>query len=204
MEDKGRGQKLLSHTSLNMTYSSITMITLLIALTLANNSPFVSSSTSSQNNCSYFIEIETTCAASAGTKDADIGIRFGDSSRNLVVMKQLRNPKMEYYDRRVGVVKKQRWFERCEIDMFETTGVRCMAGPVCALYLKQRGSDKWRPGWVKVLHRSGSGGGYSQVSYVFYYRTFVPENVWFGFDYCGSSKVSAMPHELVGLEDDKM
>ncbi|KAK9127219.1 hypothetical protein Syun_016016 [Stephania yunnanensis] len=190
------------------THSSIT-ITLLIALTITNNSPFVSSSsssTSSQNDCSYSIEIETTCAASAGTEDSNIGLRFGDSAKNLVVVKQLRNPKMEYYDRRVGVVKKHRWFERCEIDMFETSGVRCMDGPVCSLYLKQRGSDKWRPGWVKVLHRSGSTSAnatYSQVSYVFYYRTFVPKNVWFGFDYCGSRKVSALPHELVGLEEEK-
>jgi hypothetical protein len=43
-----------------------------------------------------------------------------------------------------------------------------------------------------VLHQESSG-ALVPVSYVFYFRTFVPENVWYGLDYC-HSKEGFMPH----------
>jgi len=140
----------------------------------------------SGNNCSYSVEIETTCAPSAGTED-HVGVRFSDSLGNLIVVKHLKNPKLVYAP--TAGLKKQAGgayggFQRCAIDVFEASGP-CMSRRVCSLYLKKVGSDDWRPGWVKVLHRQ-DGGHAEPVSYTFYFRTFVPENVWYGFDYCHS------------------
>ena len=45
---------------------------------------------------------------------------------------------------------------------------------------------------MKVLHTQ-DGGHVVPVSYMFYFRTFVPENVWYGFDYCHSNG-AFMPH----------
>ncbi|XP_050249230.1 embryo-specific protein ATS3B-like [Quercus robur] len=117
----------------------------------------------SQKNCSYSIEIQTTCAPSADTTD-HVSVRFSDSLGNLIIVKHLKNPKLLYAPK--GGLKKQggaySGFERCAIDMFE------------------------------VLHTQ-DGGHVVPVSYMFYFRTFVPENVWYGFDYCHSNG-AFMPH----------
>ncbi|XP_059458461.1 embryo-specific protein ATS3B-like [Corylus avellana] len=132
-------------------------------------------------NCSYSVEIETTCAPSAETADH-----------------HLKNPKLIYAPKD-GSKQQQGGgayggFQRCAIDMFEASGA-CMRQRVCSLYLKKVGSDDWRPGWVKVLHHQDpdDGGDAVPVSYMFYFRTFVPENVWYGFDYC-HSRGGLMPH----------
>ncbi|KAK7822390.1 embryo-specific protein ats3b [Quercus suber] len=132
----------------------------------------------SQKNCSYSIEIQTTCAPSADTTD-HVSVRFSDSLGNLITVKHLKNPKLLYAPK--GGLKKQggaySGFERCAIDMFEASGP-CMSQRV--------------PGWVKVLHTQ-DGGHVVPVSYMFYFRTFVPENVWYGFDYCHPNG-AFMPH----------
>ncbi|GLT54911.1 hypothetical protein SLA2020_280690 [Shorea laevis] len=146
----------------------------------------------SGNNCSYSVEIETTCAPSAETAD-HVSVRFSDSLGNLIIVKHLKNPKLVNSPK--DGLKQQGGayggFQRCAIDMFEVSGP-CMRQRVCSLYLKKVGSDNWRPGWVKVLHRK-DGGEAVPVSYMFYFRTFVPENVWYGFDYCHSRR-GFMPH----------
>ncbi|XP_042482922.1 embryo-specific protein ATS3A-like [Macadamia integrifolia] len=158
------------------------MITIILAFTFL--SLFINGV--EPTNCSYSIVIETTCAPLAETTDV-ISIRFSDSSGNLVIVKHLKNPKLLYSPKGSGARKKgdlYHGFERCAIDMFEATGA-CMEKNVCSLYVKKFGSDGWRPGWVKVLRREDDG-RVSPNSYPFYFRTFVPENVWFGFDYCTS------------------
>ncbi|KAG2723613.1 hypothetical protein I3843_02G155900 [Carya illinoinensis] len=74
--------------------------------------------------------------------------------------------------------------------MFEAKGP-CMR----QLDSKKVESDDWRPGWVKVLRRDQDGGGHVifPVANMFYFRTFVPENVWYGFDYCHSGR-GFIPH----------
>ncbi|PQM43237.1 uncharacterized protein Pyn_29944 [Prunus yedoensis var. nudiflora] len=135
----------------------------------------------SKTNCTYSIEIETTCAQSAGTTD-HVSVRFGDSEGNLIIVKHLNNPKLLYAPK--GGLRRRGYggFGRCAKDMFEASGP-CMSQRVCSLYLKRVGSDDWRPGRVKVLHQQ-DGSRVVPVSYVFYFRTFVPENVWYGFNYC--------------------
>lgn len=155
------------------------------------NLPISANLQESQKNCSYSIEIETTCAASADTKD-HVSVRFSDSSGNLIIVKPLKNPKLLYAPKgfRKHGTGSYGGFGRCSVDMFEASGP-CMQG-VCSLYFKKVGSDDWRPGWVKVLHKVGDG-HLVPVSYVFYFRIFVPGNVWYGFDYC-HSKERFMPH----------
>ncbi|KAJ9175603.1 hypothetical protein P3X46_014144 [Hevea brasiliensis] len=148
----------------------ISILTTTIPAHLAiGNEPTTSTFQESQKNCSYSIEIETTLAPSAGTKDH--------------IMKPLKNPKLLYGPK--GFRKQggsYGGFGRCSIDMFEANGP-CMKQSVCSLYLKKVGSDDWRPGWVKVLHQEGNG-HLVPVSYTFYFRIFVPGNAWYGFDYC--------------------
>lgn len=74
---------------------------------------------------------------------------------------------------------------------FEARGA-CMKQSVSALYLQRVESDEWRPGWAKVLHQEESRRPVP-VSYTSYFRTFVPENVWYGFDY-GHSNIGFVPH----------
>ncbi|XP_041001752.1 embryo-specific protein ATS3A-like [Juglans microcarpa x Juglans regia] len=153
------------------------LITFIVSITIlpAASGNLLPANDRAQKNCSYSVEIETTCAPSAETKD-HVSVRFSDSLGNLIIVKHLKNPKSVYGG-----------FKRCAIDMFEAKGP-CMRQRVCSLYLKKVGSDDWRPGWVKVLRRDQDGGGHVifPVSNMFYFRTFVPENVWYGFDYCHS------------------
>lgn len=111
-----------------------------------------------------------------------------------MIVKHLKDPKLLYAPK--NGKRKQGGgayggFGRCAIDMFEVSGP-CMREKVCSLYLKKVGSDNWRPGWVKV-HQQDSN-GVVHVSYVFYFRVFVPENVWYGFNYCHSKGNNYMPH----------
>ncbi|XP_015877091.3 embryo-specific protein ATS3A [Ziziphus jujuba] len=137
----------------------------------------------SQKNCSYSIEIETSCAPSAETID-HVSVRFSDSQGDWIIVKHLKNPTNGKKKLYVG-------FGRCAIDMFEASGP-CMREKVCSLYLKKVGSDDWRPGWVKVHQQDGN--GVVKESYMFYFRVFVPENVWYGFNYCHSKGYFYMPH----------
>lgn len=146
---------------------------ILILVFLAQNS-----SSTSQANCSYTIEIQTTCTPNVKTT-SPIGIRFSDKDGNLVILKHLKKQ---------GSVCGS--FRRWAMDGFDARGP-CMSRRVCSLYLKRVGSDEWRPGWVKVIQQLESGG--VQVSYMFYFRVFVPQNVWYGFDYC-HSYAGFIPH----------
>ncbi|KAJ0102133.1 hypothetical protein Patl1_06212 [Pistacia atlantica] len=167
----------------------LSIIITIFPLTKANQ-PLNQTSLISQGNiCSYSIEIETSCAAAAETTD-HISVRFSDSAGNLIIVKHLKNPKLLYAPKNGG--KKQGGgLQRCSINMFNANGA-CMKKSVCALYVKRVGSDEWRPGWIKVVHQEENGRAVP-VSYTFYFRKFVPENVWFGFDYC-HSRVGFKPH----------
>ncbi|KAG9453744.1 hypothetical protein H6P81_006648 [Aristolochia fimbriata] len=153
----------------------------------ANGRSHPSKLSHSQPNCSYAIEVETTCTPSAGTNSI-IGVRFGDSIENSIIVRHLKNPKLLYSPRRNNRQGSDySGFEACAIDEFEANGP-CMNHRVCSLYVKRLGSDEWRPGWIKVLSLQENAQGTSTSSYPFYFRVFVPENVWFGFNYCDSNR----------------
>lgn len=186
-EDKKTTLKFSMKKKANILIVFILSINVVSPLAKANQ-PTNLASQISEGNCSYLIQIETTCAPSADTTD-HISVRFIDSSGNLIIVKHLRNPKLlnsPKYDlkKSAGRENSEFQFKRCSISSFEAKGA-CMKKSVCALYLKRVGSDDWRPGWVKVLHQEDSGRAVP-VSYTFYFRTFLPGNVWYGFDYCHS------------------
>lgn len=165
----------------------------IIILTIFISVHAVNSFQPTNKNCSYSIEIETTCASYADTT-GPIGLRFNDLLGNLIIVKHLKNPKLVYAPKEIlkEINGTYHGFRRCAIDKFEVIGT-CMSKWVCSLYLKRFGSDGWRPGWVKVLHQENGEGDPLPVSYKFYFRTFVPQNVWFGFDYCHSRR-GFIPH----------
>lgn len=157
-----------------------------------------------KGSCSYAVEIETTCAPSAETAD-QVGVRFGDSLGNHVVAAHLKHPEPVFnprlnptfgHQKQSGSHVQYRAFDKCSIDKFEVEGP-CMQRGICYLYLKRVGTDDWRPGWAKVLskHRNGV---LVAASDMFYFRTFLPSNVWFGFDYCDTDG----PHPPLLVHDE--
>ncbi|XP_068644910.1 embryo-specific protein ATS3A-like [Aristolochia californica] len=164
----------------------ITTTTCLLEFLHSDNGSLPSNVSPSQRNCSYAIDVETSCTPTAGTTSI-IGVRFGDSVQNSIVVRHLKNPKLLYSPRKDNKQGNDyNGFEACEINQFEANGP-CMDKRVCSLYVKRLGSDEWRPGWIKVLSLREDGRT-STFSYPFYFRVFVPENVWFGFNYCDSNR----------------
>ncbi|XP_057981087.1 embryo-specific protein ATS3-like [Malania oleifera] len=160
-----------------MLTSFINILIIATIISPANGSQFTNHAfqVSGLRNCSYSIEIETTCAPSAETTD-HVSARFSDSAGNLVIAKHLTHPKLVVAPKH-GLKKPgaaYNGFGRCSIDMFRARG-SCMSHWVCSLYLKRIGADGWRPGWVKVLHQRDSGLAVP-ISYTFYFRKFLPEN----------------------------
>ncbi|XVE89108.1 hypothetical protein DITRI_Ditri19aG0124000 [Diplodiscus trichospermus] len=76
-----------------------------------------------------------------------------------------------------------RTFERCSTDTYQITGP--CTYQVCYLYLYRSGYDGWKPESVTVS-------GYYTRSITFYYNTFIPSGIWYGFNYCnGGASASA-------------
>ncbi|KAF9614950.1 hypothetical protein IFM89_021380 [Coptis chinensis] len=122
------------------------------------------------SRCSYTVRITTSCSSTRFTRDM-IGLAFGDAYGYQVYVPRLDDP----YSRA---------FERCSTDTYQISGP-CMYN-ICYLYLLRMGSDGWKPESVTI------NGYYSQPA-TFYYNTFIPYGVWFGFDFCNSqSMISSM------------
>lgn len=66
-------------------------------------------------------------------------------------------------------------FERCSTDTFEIYGP--CTYQTCYLYLYRSGYDGWMPEKVTVY-------SYYYQPVTFYYNTYIPNDIWYGFDYC--------------------
>lgn len=66
-------------------------------------------------------------------------------------------------------------FERCSTDTFEIYGP--CTYQTCYLYLYRTGYDGWMPEKVTVY-------SYYYQPVTFYYNTYIPNDIWYGFDYC--------------------
>ncbi|OMO54313.1 Lipoxygenase, LH2 [Corchorus capsularis] len=132
----------------------------------------VNNATQTQNNaasCSYTVSIRTSCSSTTYTRD-QISLAFGDAYGNQVYAPRLDDPYT-------------RTFERCSTDTFEIYGP--CTYQVCYLYLYRSGYDGWKPESVTVY-------GYYTKSVTFYYNTFIPGDIWYGFDFCnGLASASA-------------
>ncbi|OMO98004.1 Lipoxygenase, LH2 [Corchorus olitorius] len=118
-------------------------------------------------SCSYSVEITTSCSSPSYTRD-QISIAFGDAYGNQIYAPRLDDPST-------------RTFEQCSSDTFEIYGP--CAYQICYLYLYRSGPDGWKPERVEIY-------GYNSRAVTFYYNTFIPGDVWYGFDFCNSASSS--------------
>ncbi|XP_065865030.1 embryo-specific protein ATS3A-like [Euphorbia lathyris] len=121
--------------------------------------------------CSYTVEIVTSCSSPRSTSD-EISLVFGDAYENEVYIHRLNDPYSSTFD-------------RCSQDTFDISNGPCV-NDICYLYVKRSGYDGWKPETITVY-------GYSTRTITFTYNHFVPDDVWYGFDFCdySSSAVSA-------------
>jgi len=134
-----------------------------------------------QDNCSYTVIIETTCAKGAGTT-GHVSLRFGDSSSTDILARRLGHRHAIRPDGAGQATVDDMpsiAFQECATDVFKVTG-KCIESQVCYLYLKQRGEDNWRPGRAQVLVSEAPGLSSSS----FYFRRVLPREVWHGHDLC--------------------
>ncbi|XP_057988135.1 embryo-specific protein ATS3A isoform X2 [Hevea brasiliensis] len=124
-------------------------------------------------SCPYTVTIKTSCSSSSYTRDK-ISLAFGDSYGNEVYVKRLDDPSS-------GT------FERCSTDTFQINGP--CAYDICYLYLLRSGSDGWKPESVKIYGR------YTKTVN-FYYNTFLPNGVWYGFNLCSDKEVTGLVENL--------
>ncbi|KAK7325239.1 hypothetical protein VNO77_29398 [Canavalia gladiata] len=113
------------------------------------------------SSCTYTVTIKTSCKSPSYTRD-QISLSFGDAYGYQVYVPRLDNPR-------------SRTFERCSTDTFQIYGP--CTYQVCYLYLYRTGYDGWIPEQVTVY-------GYNASPVTFYYNTYIPTGVWYGFDYC--------------------
>ncbi|KAA8535093.1 hypothetical protein F0562_030096 [Nyssa sinensis] len=120
-------------------------------------------------SCPYTVIIKTSCSSTSYTRDK-VSLAFGDAYGNEVYAPRLDDPY-------------SRTFERCSTDTFQIRGP--CTYEICYLYLLRMGSDGWKPESVKMY-------GPNTRSVTFYYKSFLPNGVWFGFNHCNSGSVSAV------------
>ncbi|KAM7257586.1 hypothetical protein ACFE04_013327 [Oxalis oulophora] len=120
------------------------------------------------NSCAYTISIKTSCSSPKYTRD-QISLGFGDAYGNQVYVPRIDDPQ-------------SRAFERCSVDTYEVNGP--CTYPICYLYLYRSGYDGWKPESVTVY-------AYHTKSVSFYFNTYIPNDVWFGFNQCNSVSSSS-------------
>jgi len=141
-----------------------------------------------QRNCTYVLEVETTCAQFAETSD-NISVRFGDSVGNHVIHQHLKYHEPVFKplsEQKLVSISEKKPFDRCSFDKFKVEGP-CMKADVCYLYFKRIGTDQWRPGYAKIQAIFSEASEIEMKfpsEYTFYFRNFLPSHVWFGYNYC--------------------
>ncbi|KAJ4706151.1 Embryo-specific [Melia azedarach] len=122
-------------------------------------------------SCSYTVIITTSCSSTKYPRD-QISIAFGDGYGNQIYAPRLDDPST-------------RTFERCSSDTFQISGP--CAYQICYVYLYRSGPDGWKPESVKIY-------GYNSRAVTFYYNTFIPNDIWYGFNLCHSASSSHQQH----------
>ncbi|KAJ7956696.1 Embryo-specific [Quillaja saponaria] len=138
---------------------------------LGNNFSLKPNQVQSARTCSYTLIIKTSCSSTRYTRD-QISLAFGDKNGNEVHGKRLDDARAKI-------------FERCSTDTFQINGP-CVHD-ACYLYLLRRGSDGWKPEFVKI------NSNYTKAA-TFYFNESLPDGVWFGFNLCRGRPGSPSPH----------
>ncbi|XP_047328750.1 embryo-specific protein ATS3B-like [Impatiens glandulifera] len=118
-------------------------------------------------SCSYTVTITTSCSSPKYTRD-QISLSMGDSFGNQVNAPRIDDPSS-------GA------FERCSVDTYDISGP-CLY-EVCYLYLYRSGYDGWMPESVQV-------DSYYTGTSTFFYDTYIPAQIWYGFNYCQNPRPS--------------
>lgn len=81
-------------------------------------------------------------------------------------------------------------FERCSSDTYQITGP--CTYQLCYVYLYRSGIDGWMPESVQIY-------GSTSKAVSFYYNTFIPNEVWYGFNLCNSPPSSSGTRILTNI-----
>ncbi|KAI3432116.1 uncharacterized protein J3R85_007503, partial [Psidium guajava] len=119
-------------------------------------------------SCPYTVVITTSCSSPSYTRD-QISIAFGDAYGNQVYAPRLDDPST-------------RTFEGCSSDTFQINGP--CAYQICYVYFYRSGPDGWKPDRVEIY-------GHNSKAVTFYYRTFIPSDIWYGFNLCNRAASSS-------------
>ncbi|XP_012073202.1 embryo-specific protein ATS3B [Jatropha curcas] len=128
---------------------------------------FKINTTQTANSCPFTVKISTSCSSTRYTRDR-ISLSFGDAYGNQVYVPRLDDPY-------------SRTFESCSTDTFQVTGP--CTYQICYLYLYRSGYDGWKPKTVTVY-------GHNTRNAVFTYNIFIPNDIWYGFNYCNRASAS--------------
>ncbi|CAL1405119.1 unnamed protein product [Linum trigynum] len=120
-------------------------------------------------SCSYTVDITTSCSSPVYTRD-QISISFGDAYGNQIYAPRIDDPASKA-------------FERCSSDTFQISGP--CAYQICYVYLYRSGPDGWKPGSVKIY-------GYNSKAATFNYNTYIPGDLWYGFNFCGNAAAASV------------
>ncbi|KAK7838833.1 embryo-specific protein ats3b [Quercus suber] len=162
---------------------------------------FKINNTQNVKSCSYTVSITTSCSSTKYTRD-QISLAFGDAYGNQVYAPRLDDPSTGTFERCsrdtfqiLGPCSYQDvyaprlddpstgTFERCSRDTFQILGP--CSYQICYVYLYRSGFDGWMPEKVTIY-------GYNTKSATFYYNTYIPNYVWYGFNFCNGASVSTM------------
>lgn len=152
--------------------------------------------------CSYTVIISTSCSSPRYTRD-QISLYFGDGYGNQVKSSAVSDFLCIYWDflrwkcvtlwMHLGFVllnqvyaprlddPGRRAFEQCSSDTYEINGP--CAHQICYVYLYRSGPDGWVPGSIKIF-------SYGSKAVTFSYNTFIPQSIWYGFNYCNNNSHS--------------
>lgn len=137
------------------------------SLTISKINGSSTTTTQKVGSCSYRVVFTTSCSSPSYTRDR-ISLAFGDAYRNEVYAPRLDDPSS-------GA------FEACSVDTYDISGP--CTYDICYLYVYRSGYDGWKLKSAEVYGR------YTR-SISFYYNTFIPRDVWYGFDYCNGVSAS--------------
>ncbi|GLJ24183.1 hypothetical protein SUGI_0461270 [Cryptomeria japonica] len=127
-----------------------------------------------EEECSYTLEVKTSCnILDSGTRDRVL-VRFGDKSfydanKTEVLERHLSQSMNE------GNAKP---FRRCKTDKFNLSGP-CVKKQLCYVYFKVEGTDNWRVNDAVIHHEYGND--------IFHLNKRLPENAWYGLEYCNEN-----------------
>ncbi|KAM1189248.1 hypothetical protein FF1_025125 [Malus domestica] len=124
--------------------------------------------TQNAGSCSYTVSIQTSCSSPRYTRD-QISIAFGDAYGNQVYAPRIDDPY-------------SRTFESCSTDTFKISGP--CTYQICYVYLYRSGYDGWKTEAVTIY-------GHYTKAVTFYYNSFIPNGVWYGFNQCNGAAASS-------------